>query len=459
MASKPQKKQESQSNTDLSIPDAKLKIEQWPIEKVINYARNARLHSDDQVKAIAASIKEFGFINPCLVDASGTLIAGHGRVMACKSLAIKTVPVIKLGHLSEDQIKALRIADNQLPMLASWSTELLRAELIELKASDYPIQLLGFDDVQLVSFRAMPRGEDPEVTPEPPANPVSKPGDLWLLGKHRILCGDSTKVEDVDRVLDGKKPNLMVTDPPYGVEYDASFRNGIRRANGTIVGARAVGKVQNDDRADWQEAWDLFNGDVAYVWCASLHIHEVAESLIASGFDLRASIIWAKNQIAIGRGDYHWQHEPCWYVVRKGRPGRWAGDRKQSTLWEIDKPSRSETGHSTQKPVECMRRPIENNSKPGEYIYEPFSGNGTTIIAAEMMNRYCLAIELSAAYVDVAVRRWQEFTKEQVTLEGDGRTFEEVARTRQKKPPAKPKGGAKPQKGATGRAKTKEAAE
>lgn len=228
--------------------DPKLKIETWPIDKMINYARNARLHSEDQVKAIAASIKEFGFINPCLVDPDGVLIAGHGRVMACRSLGIDKVPVIKLGHLTENQIKALRIADNALPAAASWSTELLRAELLELKAADYPIELLGFDDVQLVSFMAMPSGEDPERTPEPPIIPVSRPGDLWLLGKHRILCGDSTKAEDVERVLGGHKSNLAVTDQPYGVEYDADWRNERDRAKGKPYGARAVGKVQNDDR-------------------------------------------------------------------------------------------------------------------------------------------------------------------------------------------------------------------
>lgn len=249
---------------------------------------------------------------------------------------------------------------------------------------------------------------------------------LKLKSTHRIACGSSTDPVTVARVLAGAKPHLMVTDPPYGVEYDANFRNGIKRADGSIVSARAVGKVLNDDRADWSEAWALFPGDVAYVWCASLHIHEVADSLINSGFKLRSSIIWAKSQFAIGRGDYHWQHEPCWYAVREGKSGHYIGDRKQTTLWQIPKPQKSETGHSTQKPIECMKRPIENNSSPGQAVYEPFSGSGTTIIAGEMTGRSVYAIELNPAYVDVAVTRWQDFTGERAVLESTGQAFDEI---------------------------------
>ena len=249
---------------------------------------------------------------------------------------------------------------------------------------------------------------------------------MRLVCRHRIICGDSTSADTVAALLGDVKPHLMVTDPPYGVEYDASFRNGIKRADGSIVGARAVGKVENDDCADWREAWALFPGDVAYVWHAGVHAGTVADSLIDCGMQIRSQIIWAKNQMAIGRGDYHWQHEPCWYTVRKGSKGHYDGGRKQTTLWQIDKPRKSETGHSTQKPVECMKRPIENNSSPGQAVYEPFSGSGTTIIAGEMTGRHIYAIELNPAYVDVAVKRWQDFTGEQAKLEGDGRTFAEL---------------------------------
>ena len=218
----------------------------------------------------------------------------------------------------------------------------------------------------------------------------------------------------------------MVTDPPYGVEYDPDWRNKAVRSNGAAIGGRATGVVLNDERADWAAAWNLFPGDVAYVWHAGLFAGVVQASLETSGFQMRSQIVWAKSNFAIGRGDYHWKHEPCWYAVRKGATGRWEGDRSQTTVWEIAKPAKSETGHGTQKPVECMKRPIENNSKPGDAIYEPFSGSGTTIIAAEMTGRRAFAIELNPLYVDVAVRRWQEFTGETAILEADGRSFAQV---------------------------------
>jgi DNA modification methylase len=404
-------------------------LTQRPIADLVPYARNSRTHSEAQVAQIAASITEFGFTNPVLVDAEGGIIAGHGRVLAAQSLGLETVPVLVLDHLSEAQRRAYVIADNKLAMNAGWDDDALRAEIEELARGGYGLDVIGFDTDELEALLNPPSTSqaDPEEVPEPPAIPVTRPGDVWMMDKHRIICGDSTDAETVAALLQGAKPHLMVTDPPYGVEYDASFRNGIKRADGSIVGARAVGKVLNDDRADWREAWALFPGDVAYVWCASLHVHEVAESLIASALELRSLIIWAKQQFAIGRGDYHWQHEPCWYAVRKGRKGHWNGSRKETTVWSIDKPKASETGHSTQKPIECMKRPIENNSKPGDAVYEPFSGSGTTIIAAEMTGRRCFAIELSPTYVDVAVKRWEDFAGRVATLQATGQSFREVA--------------------------------
>jgi DNA modification methylase len=219
----------------------------------------------------------------------------------------------------------------------------------------------------------------------------------------------------------------MVTDPPYGVSYDPAWR---ARA-GVNLNPRKLGKVANDDRADWREAWALFPGSVAYVWHASLHTSEVKQSLEVSGFDMRAQIIWAKDRFAFSRGHYHWQHEPCWYAVRGTSSAHWSGDRKQSTVWTIAARDDDGHGHGTQKPVECMRRPIENNSSPGQAIYEPFSGSGTTIIAAEMTGRSCLAIEIDPAYVDVAVQRWQAFTGQHAKLEGAGTPFADVAAERQ----------------------------
>lgn len=393
------------------------------IDELVPYAKNARTHSDEQVAQIAASIREWGFTNPILVDEENTIIAGHGRLMGARKLGLAEVPVIVAKGWTDAQKRAYVIADNQLALNAGWDMDLLRLEVSDLDALDFNLDLIGFG-ADLLDKLLAPEGTDgltdPDEVPEPPTDPVTRTGDVWLLGRHRIICGDSTVATDVERVLAGVKPHLMVTDPPYGVEYEAGWREK------ALGGKRADGKVENDDRADWREAWVLFPGEVAYVWHAGNMAHVVAESLLASDFNIRAQIIWAKSQFVIGRGDYHPHHEPCWYAVRKSGKGHWAGDRKQSTLWQIDKPRKSETGHSTQKPIECMQRPIENNSSPGQAIYEPFSGSGTTIIACERTGRTCHAVELNPAYVDVAVTRWQAFTGEHATLEGDGRTFNEM---------------------------------
>ncbi len=398
------------------------------VADLIPYARNSRTHSDAQVAKIAASIREFGFLNPIIVDGASGIIAGHGRVMAAQKLGLALVPVIEAAHLTEAQKRAYVLADNRLALDAGWDLEMLRVELTDLKGLDFDLSLTGFEIGELGKLMLDPNAgkTDPDDIPPVPAVPVSVPGDVWQLGRHRIACGSSTDADTVAAVLAGVKPHLMVTDPPYGVEYDADWRNKAKRADGTVIGAGAVGVVQNDDKADWREAWALFPGDVAYIWHAGNMAHVVAESLLACDLHIRAQIIWAKSQLVIGRGDYHPQHEPCWYAVRKGRKGHYDGGRKQTTLWQIDKPRKSETGHSTQKPVECMKRPIENNSSPGQAVYEPFSGSGTTIIAGEMTGRSVHAIELNPAYVDVAIHRWQDFSGQVATLDGDGRTFADV---------------------------------
>ncbi len=268
-------------------------------------------------------------------------------------------------------------------------------------------------------------GED--VVPELPAEPVTRPGDLWRLPPHRLLCGDATVATDVERLLAGAVPHLMVTDPPYGVEYDPAWRNEA----GVSATAR-IGKVTNDDRADWREAWALFPGDVAYVWHAGVHARMVAESLEICGFRIRSQIIWVKPRFVLGRGDYHWQHEPCFYAVRRGATGHWQGARDQSTVWQIGHAGDEDeaTVHGTQKPVECMRRPIMNNSARGELVYEPFAGSGSTLIAAESVGRACLAIEIDPHYCDVVIERWQRFTGKSALLDGSDRTFSELKRER-----------------------------
>lgn len=407
------------------------RVERRPVADLLPYARNARTHSDEQVAQIAASIREWGWTTPVLVDEAGQIIAGHGRVMAARKLGIAEIPVMVAAGWSEAQRRAYVLADNKLALNAGWDTDLLKLELGDLKAEGFDLGLTGFDGDELATLLAdATEGlTDPDETPAVQAAAVSEPGDVWVLGRHRIVCGDCTDALVVEKALNGVKPHLMVTDPPYGVEYDPEWRNRADRKDGKPYGASAVGQVLNDDRADWREAWALFPGDVAYVWHAGVYSPVVADSLAACEFEMRALIVWGKTRLVIGRGHYHHMHEPCWYAVRKGATGHWSGDRKQTTLWTIEH-AKSDTGHGTQKPVECMKRPIENNSSPGQAVYEPFSGSGTTIIAAEMTGRSAHAIELNPLYVDVAVRRWQQFTGKAATLEGDGRTFVEVEASR-----------------------------
>ena len=410
-------------------------LETWPVDRLIPYARNPR-KNDAAVDQMCGAIKEFGFRIPIVARSDGTVVDGHLRLKAAQRLGLTDVPVALADDLTEAQIKAFRLLANRSATWADWDNDLLALELEDLKFEGFDLGLTGFADLELAALLAETTEglTDPDDVPDAPVEPITVPGDVWVLGRHRIVCGDSTDPLVVDRALNGVKPHLMVTDPPYGVEYDPEWRNRAARTSvgmgNRALGAGAVGVVENDDRADWSEAWALFPGDVVYVWHAGLFSAVVADSLTQNGFVLRSQIIWAKSNFAIGRGDYHWHHEPCWYAVRKNATGHYSGDRKQTTLWQIPKPAKSETGHSTQKPVECMKRPIENNSSPGQAVYEPFSGSGTTIIAAEMTGRACHAIELSPAYVDVAVKRWQAFTGQVATLEGDGRSFTEVEHER-----------------------------
>jgi DNA modification methylase len=697
------------------------KVEMWPVEDLIPYARNARTHPEEQVAQIAASMERFGFTIPMLVAEDGTIIAGHGRLLAAQRLGIPEVPVMIARGWSNEDRRLYTLADNRLAETSEWDPQTLRLELEELKveAGEDALAGIGFSDEEIAELipgmltEAGAGLTDPDDIPEAGPDPISAPGDVWLLGGHRIICGSSTDKDTVAAVLAGAKPHLMVTDPPYGVNYDPEWREKAGVGGPGI----AKGKVLNDDKADWREAWALFPGDVAYVWHAGLFAGTVAESLQATGFKLRSQIMWDKGQLVLSRGDYHWQHEPCqpagtmiskvvkegrlressvieqvpietlkagdkvvsfgnakvfrrgreitrvgsrkysgnlhslkvgerttrataehqftvrfnpqtpkagllylmrrgerwrigvcgmfnsrgfglavrvsqemadeawiisafadlkaariaeqaascvygiptthwetgrsastaqsrtkaeidaiyqrigvarvqegaqrlmmdhglsadhplitagiagsfsrkasrvvracnlvpgimqvpvptkgedfqweaidrvdfeavdglevwsmdvdqdhhyvadgivthncWYAVREGKTGHWAGDRKQTTVWQIPKPSRSETGHGTQKPVDCMRRPIENNSEPGDAIYEPFSGSGTTIMAAELTGRVCFAVELNPIYVDVAVRRWQEYTGREAVLESSGETFAETEKARQ----------------------------
>jgi DNA modification methylase len=407
-----------------------LQVESWPIERLLPYAANARTHPDEQVAQIAGSIAEFGFNVPCLVDERGVLVAGHGRVLGARRLGLQQVPVIRLGHLTDAQARAFRLADNRIALNAGWDDALLSAELERLKEDGVNLELLGFAENELDQLLdALDAGgpsEEENDVPEPPTQAVTRPGELWLLGPHRLLCGDATVATDVERLLDGARPHLMVTDPPYGVDYDPNWR-----VESGVSSTARPGKVNNDDRADWREAWSLFPGEVAYVWHSGIHARTVAESLDACGFLIRAQIVWAKPRLVLSRGDYHWQHEPCFYAVRKGASGHWQGARDQTTLWTIATGENDEaTEHGTQKPVECMRRPIVNHSAKSELVDEPFAGSGSTLIAAESVGRVCCAIEIDPRYCDVVLARWQKFSGREAVLASNGRSFADLAAER-----------------------------
>ena len=409
------------------------KAARWPLEKFLPYGHNPRLHSEADLDKIAASIRRWGWTMPVLVDEEGVLLAGEARVGAAAKLGLKTIPVIVARGWSEDEKRAYRLADNQLAARASWDPEQLRTELRDLNFNHFDLDLIGFDPDQLETILAGLGTNgltDPDSVPEVSDRPVTRVRDGWLLDGHRIGCGDSTSAADVALVLAGAEPHLMITDPPYGVDYDPSWRARRKQSGGRL----ARGKVMNDDRADWQEAYALFPGDVAYVWHGALHGAVVAANLADCGLQLRAQIIWAKQHFTLSRGDYHWKHETCWYAVRQGKKSHWQGDRRQTTVWEVannnpfgNQQREQSWGHGAQKPVECMRRPIANNSRPGQVIYDPFLGSGTSLIAAEMTGRVCYGLELNPAYVDVVLRRWQLFTGRTAIHQASGQSFDERA--------------------------------
>lgn len=434
------------------------RVERRDLDTLLPYARNARTHTPEQVEQIANSITTFGWTIPVLVDPDGVLIAGHARVLAARKLKLTSVPVMVARGWSDDQKRAYVIADNKLTLNADWDAALLRGELGELKAAGWDLSLTGFSALELGEIFADPNPglTDPDDAPAAPEIATTRPGDVWLLGRHRLVCGDATRADAVDACLDGAKPHLMVTDPPYGVDYDADWRNRAIMVKGEQVGdhgSRAIGAVTNDDKADWRAAWALFPGSVAYVWHSGLFGALVADSLAACRFRQRAQIIWVKTRPVISRGNYHWQHEPLlyatkdattddhWsrfdqehevagYAVREGSTASWHGGRKQSSVWFIEN-LKNETGHSTQKPVEAMKRPIENNSIAGQLVYDCFCGSGTTLIACEMLGRMARCIEIDPRYVETSIMRWQNFTGSEAVLEETGQTYAEVVACRQ----------------------------
>jgi DNA modification methylase len=410
---------------------ALIRIEFRRIADLVPYRRNPR-KNDHAVERMRASLREYGFPIPILTRGPD-VIDGHLRLKAAIAEGYMEVPVIPVDEWSDAQVKAFRLLVNRSSSWAEWDWDLVALELTGLKDLDFDLALTGFDGSEIddLLFRS---GSpiDAEEAPEPLNQAISQVGDLWLCGRNRVVCGDCTDSATVARLLGAVVPPLMVSDAPYGVTHDPVWREqaGLGRQ-------RQTGSSANDDRADWSSAYQLFPGDVAYVWHAGVHAAEVATGLEAIGFRIRAQIIWAKQQFALSRGDYHWQHEACWYAVRDGRSSHWCGDRTQSTLWQVPNlnpfgGNREEvaTGHSAQKPVELIRRPILNHTARGDVIYDPFLGSGTTLIAAELTNRVCYGLEIEPRYVDVIVKRWQMMTGKIAALDGTNLTFDQIERQR-----------------------------
>jgi DNA modification methylase len=402
------------------------------ISKLVPYSRNLR-KNDHAVDQMVASIQQFGFKIPILTRSDGVVVDGDLRLKAARKLGMTEVPVILCDEWSDAQVKAFRLMANRSASWAEWDLDLVALEIEDLKAADFDLSLTGFDafEIDEILFGDQEKKEE-DVVPEPPAEAVTRTGDLWLCGSHRVLCGDATSPDAIAILFGSIKPALMITDPPYGVEYDPQWREraGLGRP-------RQSGTVPNDDQVDWTAAYRLFTGDVAYVWHAGLHAAEVARGLETADFRIRSQIIWAKQHFALSRGDYHWQHEPCWYAVREGKTSNWNGDRTQSTLWQVANLNPvggsiddAVTGHGTQKPVELMRRPILNHTERGGVIYDPFLGSGTTLIAAERSDRVCCGLDIDQRYVDVIVKRWQQLTGKSAVLEADNRSFDQVAAER-----------------------------
>jgi DNA modification methylase len=405
-------------------------IEQVKLDALIPYARNSRTHSDAQVAQIAASIKEFGFTNPVLIDETGSIIAGHGRVMASRKLALADVPCIRLSHLTAAQKRAYIIADNKLALNAGWDDEMLRLELSDLKGLDFNLDLTGFstDEInQLLTPEQVEGLTDEDAVPEIPVDPVTQLGDVWLLGKHRVMCGDSTSIDAVEKLMAGDKASLVVTDPPWNVAYGKNLANNAQNYKPR--------EILNDNFKTDAEWTDFLTGVVSCITAVTLpgcplycvmgasEWPAIDKALRDGGFHWSSTIIWAKDQLVMSRKDYHTQYEPIWYGWNEQAARLWTvKDRKQSDLWECKRPKSSPL-HPTTKPVELIERAVLNSSNAGAVVFEPFGGSGSLCIACEKTGRFSRNMELDPKYCDVIVQRWQEFTGQTATLESTGEAF------------------------------------
>lgn len=374
------------------------------VSELIPYVRNARTHSEAQVAQIAASIREFGFLSPILVAEDNTILAGHGRLAAALKLGLKKVPCVKENHLTETQKRAYIIADNKLSLNAGWDSELLAVELSELEGADFNLELLGFDEAELSSIFDADKDvsdDDFDVEKELEEPCFSKTGDMWTLGKHRVICGDATKLETYKTLLENTKVNLVVTDPPYNVNYEG-----------------AAGKIKNDNMENDKFYQFLFNSFVnmeqamaddasIYVFHADTEGLNFRKAFQDAGFYLSGCCIWKKPSLVLGRSPYQWQHEPCLYGWKKKGKHKWYAGRKETSVWEFEK-SKKNADHPTMKPIALLAYPIKNSSMTNSLVLDPFAGSGSTLIACEQTGRICYAIELDEKYCDVIVKRYIE---------------------------------------------------
>ena len=405
-------------------------IERWPLDKLTPYARNSRTHSDEQVAQLAASIREWGWTTPVLVDEDGGIIAGHGRVLAARQLGMVEVPVVVARGWSDAKRRAYVIADNKLALNAGWDAEMLSLELGELGELGFDLELTGFSDEELDGLT--PDEEpaaltDPDETPETPAVPRSVLGDVWLCGKHRVMCGDSTSVDAVGALMAGAVADLVWTDPPYGVAYESSGRRGKPNQHEEIEN-----DALNDDeltdflRASLGAAFANCRDGAAWYVAAPPGVPFYCFATVLRDLGVwRHTLAWVKSSLVFGRADYHYQHEAIFYGWKPGAAHVWASDRKQSTTLHFDKPSRNGE-HPTMKPVELVEYCVGNSSNRGDVVLEPFGGSGTTLIACEKTGRVARLMELDPRYVDVIVKRWQDYTGKKATREADGVAFDEV---------------------------------
>lgn len=409
----------------------KLAVEHWHIDRLIPFLRNARTHSPEQIAQIAASIAEFGWTNPILVGPDHVVIAGHARLLAARKLGMSEVPVIVLGHLSEAQRRALVIADNQLALNAGWDEEMLRTELQALEKEGLDLELMGFSDEELSELLRDPDevvsgNTDEDAAPELQETIISAAGDLWVLGLHRVLCGDATSRADVERLMAGESGDLVFTDPPYNVSYEGYTEDRLT-IRGDRMSAEQFMRFLQDAFGSYRRV--IKPGASVYVCHSSSWQREFQNAMEVAGFEVRCQIIWAKNTFAWGFGRYKFQHEPIFYCHVAGQSDAWYGDKSQSTLWHEKKPAANRI-HPTAKPVELVERALVNSSKAGDVVVDLFGGSGSTLIGCERRGRKARLMEIDPKYADCIVRRWQDYTGSQAVLEGDGRTHHEIAKVR-----------------------------